>query len=342
MVTLKIGPRVLAASLLAGSLLISAFPHPLGGNAAQAQGANISIAVPAYFTDQALWDKVIATKEIGYVVGHPDTPAAGAGYVADKDLLARLDKAKAAGKKTFVYVTAGYDKVDWKVVADKIDSAFTAYPNVDGVFIDEINYDQCDKYKSLANGEGAVKGVKARHPGKLIVLNPGAPILNCYEGLGDGYLNLERADKDVQDWVNNVNLPNNVPFYQWMFKPERRTQIWEMVHSVPAARIKSAVDDALTRNASILFVTSDALPNPYDTLSDDASFQALVDRVNDYNSGRVALPAILRLTVPPTTTIAAPVTTAKPTSARLVPTTKAPRPKTKKRVIIKKKAAAKD
>ena len=330
---------------------MSAFPLPFGGAAAQAQGANISIAVPAYFTDQALWDKVIATKEIGYVVGHPDTPASGAGYVADKDLVSRLDKAKAAGKKTFVYVTAGYDKVDWKVVAEKIDSAFIAYPNVDGVFIDEINYDQCDKYKSLANGEGAVKGVKARHPGKLIVLNPGAPILNCYEGLGDGYLNLERADKDVQDWVNNVNLPNNVPFYQWMFKLERRPQIWEMVHSVPAARIKSAVDDALTRNASILFVTSDALPNPYDTLSDDASFQALIDRVNDYNSGKVPLPAILKLTVPPTTTVAATVTTVRANSARLVPTTRARTAKTqktvvkrkvvKKKVVVKKKTVVK-
>ena len=336
--TLKIGPRVLATSLLAGSLLIGAFPSTLGGFAAHAQGANISIAVPAYFTDQALWDKVIATKEVGYVVGHPDAPAAGQGYVADKDLVARLDKAKGAGKKTYVYVTAGYDKVDWKVVADKIDSAFTAYPNVDGVFIDEINYDQCDKYKFLANGEGTIKGVKARHPGKLVVLNPGAPILNCYDGLGDGYLNLERADKDVADWVSNVNLPSNVPFYEWMFKPERRSQIWEIVHSVPPARIKAAVDDALTRNASILYVTSDTLPNPYDSLSDDASFQALIDRVDDYNSGKVALPSVLKLTAP--TTTAAPVTTTPKVVTQAVVTTK-PR-RILRKFVTKKKAVTKD
>jgi Spherulation-specific family 4 len=299
-------PRIiaaLAALAVATSTAVTATNH-----VASAQSRpTVSLAVPAYFTDDASWDRVLNTPEVRYVVGHPATPAAGKAYVTDKALAEHLAQAKAKGITTLIYVTAGYDKIGWQTVADRIDSAFTAYPNADGVFIDEINYNQCEKYTSLSKGVGSVTGVRTRHPNKLVILNPGAPMLNCYDGLADGYLNLERAQADVPAWETNVNLPANAPYYAWMFTEANRSHIWQMVHSVSPSQIGAAVDGALSRNASVLFVTPDALPNPYDTLPDDATWKAILDRVDAYNNAKLVLPAVKGPKLAPVTT-----TTKKP------------------------------
>jgi hypothetical protein len=313
-------PRIIAAlaALAVASSTVVAGSHTAA--VAQSRPA-ISLAVPAYFNDDATWDRVFNTPEVKYVVGHPETPGAGKPYVANKDLVAHLTQAKAKGITTLVYVTAGYDKVGWEVVADRIDSALAAYPNADGVFVDEINYNQCDKYTSLSKGVGAAKGIRARQPNKLIVLNPGAPMLNCYDGLADGYLNLERAQADVPAWEANVNLAANAPYYAWMFTEATRPKIWQMVHSVSPSQIPAAVDGALSRNASVLFVTPDVMPNPYDSLPDDAAWKALTERVDAYNSGKLALPTVKGPKLAPTTT-------KKPTTTKVV---------TKKAVTTKKK-----
>lgn len=258
----------------------------------------ITLAVPAYFTDDALWEKALATPAVQYVIGHPLVPVAGQTYVADKDLAARLAQAKAKGKIPLVYVTGGYDKVDWRVVADRIDTILNAYPAASGVFIDEINYDQCEKYASLTKGSGTTKGVRARQANKLIVLNPGAPLLNCYDGLADGYVTLERADKDIPAWVENVNLAGNVPFYSWMFTESSRPRMWAMIHSVAPANAVAAVDAAVARNSSVLYITDDVMPNPYDSLPSEDMFKAIVDRVTQYTNGSTPLPVVKPLVAP--------------------------------------------
>lgn len=305
--------RAPVAVLLAATAVLGAAAH----QPARAQGATVTIAVPAYFNDDAAWDKAIDTPAVGWIIGHPTTPPNGR-FVVEKELADRLARAKAKGKKVLVYVTAGYEKEDWRSVADKVDSALGAYPGVDGVFLDEILYNECQKYSSLSKGSGGLKGVRDRQPNKLIVLNPGAPMLKCYEGLADGYLNLERADKDVAGWLENVNLPGNVPEYAWMFQAARRPQIWQMVHSVPANRMSAAVDEALQRNASVVYVTPDVMPNPYDRLPEDSAWSALVGRVEEYRSGKVAVPALKGVPVVAATAAASPTTRAAATTRTTV------------------------
>jgi Spherulation-specific family 4 len=317
--------RVIAATVVfaaAGLGAVASAPT----SPAQPAAPKVGLAVPAYFQDQVLWDRVLATAEVTHVIGHPTYPAAPAAFSVseEKELADRLAQAKAKGKKTLVYVTAGYDKVTWQAVADRVDQVIALYPNVDGVFLDEILFNECDKYTNLVRGVGATKGLRARHPGKEVVLNPGAPILNCYEGLADGYLTMERAYKDVQGWIDNVNLPGNVPFYSWMFKAERRPQIWQIVHSVPDGQLSKAIDETLTRNVSILYVTQDVLPNAFDTLPADDQWRQITQRVAEYNSGRVALPSVVGLKTPATTR-ATPTTrprTTKTTVRRTTKTTK--------------------
>ncbi len=312
--------RSLRRSAFALTAIVAAAGFTYAPQAQAQSNPQITIAVPAYFKDGAEWDRVLDTPAVGWVVGHPDTPADG-NYKNEKELSDRLAAAKAKGKKTLVYVTAGYEKVSAATVADRVDSALAAYPGVDGVFLDEILYNECDKYKALSVGSGSVKGIKARNPGKLVVLNPGAPMLACYKGLADGYLNLERSDGAVKEWLDNVNLPGNYSEYNWMFGSDIRSQIWQMVHSVPADRMAAATDDAVSRNATVLFLTPELMPNPYDNLPSASSWTAFVNRVNDYNAGKVALPKVLTLKAPaaaatPATAKAATATTKKKTAVK--------------------------
>jgi hypothetical protein len=309
------------AAVIAIGTLASGFATVTNAPIAQAQSRQVSIAVPAYFDDDALWAKSVATPQVSHIIGHPDTPKDGK-YVPEAKLAGHLNDAKKAGKIALVYVTAGYDKVTWQSLGDSIESALAAFPQADGVFLDEIGYNQCDKFTSLFKGAGNIKGIKARINNKLVVQNPGAPIYNCFETLGDAFLNLERENGKVGEWVANVKEPGNVPFYSWMFKSENRPRIWQMIHDVPAPKMADAVDDALKRNASVLFLTNDRLPNPYDTLPDDDAWKALLDRVDFYNSGK-ALPTVMSITVP---TTAAPATTKAPI---------------KKTTVVKKKTTVK-
>ena len=271
--------RVLAGAIslaLAGG---SALGIGTGTGVAQAAGPKVTLAVPAYFIDDALWEKMIAIPEVGYIIGHPEPVVDGEEYVADKALADHLNQAKAKGKKTLVYVTGGYEKIDWKVVAKRIDTVLAAYPQADGVFIDEITYNQCSKYSSLTKGAGTVQGLRARHPGKMLVLNPGGPIWNCYQGLADGFVNLERAESAIPAWTQNVTLKANVPYYSWMFTAANRPYMWQMVHSINPANAATAVDAALARNASVLYLTNDVMANPYDSLPSDAVLNAITARI---------------------------------------------------------------
>lgn len=277
---------------------------------AQATGG-VQLAVPAYFTDKALWDKLVNTSAVKYVIAHPLPPEAGKSYTADAALTANIAAAKAKGKTVLVYVTGGYDQQTWQVVVDKIGTVLGAYPSADGVFIDEINYNQCDKYKALSAGDATTKGVRSRFPGKMIVLNPGAPLLNCYEGTADGYLNLERPQADVQAWIDNVNLPGNVPYYSWMFKSSIRPQMWQMIHGVKTADVVAQLDAAIARNAGVVFITDDLLPNPYDQLPTDPAWNALTAKVNAYNAGTATMPTPSTLKGMTATAAAAPASTMK-------------------------------
>ena len=332
-------PRIIA-TLATLALASAAVVGP--GTLANAQPKPaVQIAVPAYFNDDASWDRAINTPEVGFIVAHPDSPASGKPFVADAELTKHVAQARAKGIKTLIYVTAGYEKVSWQDTETRVDSAFGAYPTADGVFLDEINYDQCDKYSNFAKGISGTAGFRGRHPGKFLTLNTGAPMLNCYEGSADAYLNLERAQADVPAWIENVFLKSNAPYYAWMFKAENRSAIWQMVHSVSPSQVGAAVDAALTRNASVIFVTPDLMPNPYDNFPDDAAWKTLVERVAAYNSGKVALPAVKGpVVVAATVGALAPAAAVKPV-ASVTATTKKPiklvKPTVKKKTVVKKK-----
>jgi Spherulation-specific family 4 len=326
-------PRIIAT--LATLALASAAVVGTSTLAANAQAKPlVQIAVPAYFNDDASWDRAINTPEVGFIVAHPDSPAAGKPFPVDPELVKHIAQARAKGIKTLIYVTAGYDKVSWQDTETRVDSAFGAYPNADGVFLDEINYDQCDKYNNFAKGITGTAGFRGRHPGKFLTLNSGGPILNCYEGAADAYLNLERAQGDVQAWIDNVFLKDNAPYYAWMFKPETRSSIWQMVHSVNPSQIAAAVDAALSRNAGVIYVTPDLMPNPYDNFPDDAAWKTLVERVAAYNSGKLALP-LVKVPVVPSANV--PAATVKPVPSVTTTTKKSAVKPPKRKPVAKKK-----
>ena len=91
-------------------------------------------------------------------------------------------------------------------------------------------------------------------------------------------------------------------------------------------------DEAVSRNATVLFITPELLPNPYDNLPSPSAWAAFVNRVNDYNAGKVALPKVLALKGPaPSAAAGVSPTTKKATTVVKKTTKKAAKKTTKKR-----------
>ena len=66
----------------------------------------------------------------------------------------------------------------------------------------------------------------------------------------------------------------------------------------------------------MVYVTPDVMPNPYDRLPEDSAWSALVGRVEEYRSGKVAVPALKG--VPVVAAAASPTTRAAATTRTTV------------------------
>jgi hypothetical protein len=216
---------------------------------------------------------------VANVVNGPDS-SVNAGWT---DVIPR---AAASGKKVIGYVRTGYLGVsqqrfttrlgstqteDWMAqIQEDVDQWYKLYPDhMGGIFFDEAwnvcgsSNQNAELYKFLT------QETKRKYPGAYTVLNPGAPMSQCFEHSADTLLTAEisyatytsDAYADI-DWV-----------------PEDPRKIWHIVYDVPQSGIETIAELARSRNAGMLHITDDIEPNPYDTIPNDAYMQVFMNAV---------------------------------------------------------------
>lgn len=72
-------------------------------------------------------------------------------------------------------------------------------------------------------------------------------------------------------------INNYVPNPDWT--PSDPRKLWHIIYNVPAASAGEVAALALERGAGLIHITDDILPNPYDTLPDDAYMQTIMNAV---------------------------------------------------------------
>jgi len=155
-------------------------------------------------------------------------------------------------------------------IQEDVDQWYRLYPgHIGGIFFDE-GWNDCGAgdlnaklYKFIT------QETKRKYPGAYTVLNPGAPMPQCFEHSADTLLTAEvsyatytsSAYADV-DWT-----------------PSDPRKLWHIVYDVPSDQVAAVAKLARSRNVGMLHITDDIEPNPYDTIPDDEYMQNFMDAV---------------------------------------------------------------
>jgi hypothetical protein len=223
------------------------------------------LLVPAYFYPGGktnYWTKLTGSASTVRLTAILN-PASGPGSSVDSNYATAVAQLRAAGGLVIAYVPTTYgNRTLSDVVADI--NRYTSFYAVDGFFIDEMTNDSTTAhvqyYQSIYN---YVKGLNSRY---TVVGNPGTNTQEIY-------LSLPTADKLVVFESGFSSYAAYAPAaWQANYSADHFVH---MVYGASKAQLGKVLQGAASRRAGNLFITSDMLPNPYDTLpsywSDEAS-----------------------------------------------------------------------
>lgn len=262
-----------AVWVLGAAMLIAVLSLASTAELAWGDAGSQTIAIPSYFYPDSggagLWDR---TDEGAPAVSLAViNPASGPGEARDPAYAAQVEKSQAAGLTVLGYVSTGYantsatnpDRTVAAVEAD-IDKFYEWY-GVDGIFLDEASTDcrYADSPTSYYNDIN--QHVKAKGGEAVVAINPGIQTNECYMSVSDIVVNFEGSH---EKYVSSYSAPDWVKDYD----PGR---FWHLVYDSPdATTMKQDVTTSKGRNAGLIYVTPDVLPNPWDTLPSVPYFEA--------------------------------------------------------------------
>src|SRR5712691_12740193 len=97
------------------------------------------VAVPSYFYPGPLWTELEGgAPTVGLAIINPNS---GPGPTADPNYAAQVTHTRAAGITVIAYVYTSYGSRSAATVEADIDAYYAQYPDLDGIFIDEVSSD---------------------------------------------------------------------------------------------------------------------------------------------------------------------------------------------------------
>jgi hypothetical protein len=250
----RLGKWVLAMALIGAALV------PAGARAAWGT-TNQHQLVPAYFYPDwwnatnhwyRMCDAMNVTGGASTAVMNPNS---GPGAAANPDYAQTLARCHARGQRVVGYVHTSYGARPLASVRADIDLHYSFYPSIDGIFIDEMSTDPATRsyYQSIY-------AYVRRKPGaRQVVGNPGVAASTAWQlntPVADVVIVFEGTAAQYLGWTPPGWVRNRVA-----------SQISNLVYSTPNdATMRQVCARSKTLNAGSMYVTDDALPNPWDTL----------------------------------------------------------------------------
>ena len=233
-----------------------------------AASTNVNILVPAYFdptTSASAWSALnsAATKLPNRVVAIAN-PASGPGTVAQTSYTNAITSLQSNQGRVVGYVDTSYATRSLAIVKADIDSWFSFFPSINGIFFDQVsNTNDNTKivyYQTLYNY------VKSKRTSSLLVVhNPGTATLESYL-----VYNSARVSDIICTFESGIN---GLEWTQasWTSKYDR-SNFYGLFYNVSDINVASfdygdIIDHAYQQNAGWVYVTNDNLPNPWDTIA---------------------------------------------------------------------------
>jgi hypothetical protein len=242
-------PRSLCDSRLAllGIFVLLLAAHPVAAGPLQA-------LVPAYFypAGNSYWSELDnAAHQIG--VTAIMNPNSGPGSSADANYAAAVNSLQAAGGRVLGYVYTSYGaRSEADVEADI--NAYVSFYHINGIFLDQ----QSTSPAEVSYYADLYKYVKSLNPAYQVVANPGT-------NTQQAYLNTPTADALVT-FEDTASAYASYSPASWTsgYSPDH---FGNLIHTqMTAAGMLADLHLAQQRNAGLVYVTDDTLPNPYDRL----------------------------------------------------------------------------
>lgn len=250
----RLGHWMLAMALIGAALA------PSGAQAAWGTD-NQHQLVPAYFYPNwwntsndwyRMCDAMNTTGGASTAVMNPD---GGPGAGANPDYAQALAHCHAVGQRVVGYVHTSYGSRPLADVGADIDAFYASYPGIDGILVDEMSTDPATR----SYYQGVYASIRGKPGVHQVVGNPGAAASTAWQlntPVADIVLVFEGTAAQYLRWTPPSWVRNRVA-----------SQISNLVYSTPDENaMRQVCARSKTLNAGNMYVTNDALPNPWDTL----------------------------------------------------------------------------
>jgi len=239
----------------------------------------VNVLVPAYFYPDGAglgyWNALNAAASKAPLVAILN-PNSGPGASIDPNYTNVLASFRAAGGRAIGYVYTGYGTRSLAVVKSEVDKYRTFYPGLEGIFVDEMPNDS--SASNLTYYGNLYAYIHSNQPNALVVGNPGTQTL-------EAYLTQPAADVLVT-YETDTGYPGYIPD-SWTTN-RGASNFCHLPYAVAnAATMTNYVQLAIARNVGWIFVQSDVLPNPWDTLP--AYWTNEVNFIQQLNRARLKL-----------------------------------------------------
>ncbi len=218
-----------------------------------ADAAVQAIAIPMYVDPSAnpsIWTQEIgAAPTVRLLVANLDN---GPGTAVDSSYTSAIAKASAAGVTIVGYTYTNYGGRSASTVEADIDSWYSFYPNLEGIFLDEVATDAATATSYYAP---LYQYVKAKSAGAVVIVNPGTTPDEAYMSVADIVVTFE----DVYANYAAAGSPSWASGYsRWRF--------WNLVLSTAASDLPTAITTARQRNVGYVYVTDQGPNTAYSQL----------------------------------------------------------------------------
>jgi hypothetical protein len=230
------------------------------GGTAVAQD-RMSTLIPAYFYPGQEWsalNSAAATINVTAIMN----PNSGVGSSQDANYVAAVSSLRSAGGRSIGYVATGYEARTVAAVTAEIDLYRNWYGGANGIrgiFLDEMS--NSGSAASTAYYRQIYDYIKAIDSTWTVIGNPGTTTSEAYLNGSSG----RTVDTLVVFENTHAAYANYTPS-AWNINYDR-SNFAHMVYAAPdAAAMTTDINLAANRTAGYVYVTSDILTNPWDTL----------------------------------------------------------------------------
>lgn len=210
----------------------------------------LALVVPAYFPPGDEWKRLtLASPPASIAIVNPDS---GPGLAGDPAYVTTIAASQDAGICVLGYVHTEWAARDLEAVCDDIDCYVAWYP-ISGIFLDQASINPRDlPYYAAIRQHLQAKDVRAS-----LMLNPG-------EATDEGYLSVADIIVTFEETYDAYTTAYRPGSWEMRHPPDR---FCHLIHTTRTQRdMRHAIALGRARGVGNIYVTSAALPNPWDRL----------------------------------------------------------------------------